>query len=62
MQPNLAVHNANNADIMSPWSAYAVNPSEIMHSVHGMCMQVSWVSLYNIDVPHYTYWPGMHTC
>ena len=38
---------------------YAANHNDVMCGVYHTCMQVSWASLCNIDVPHYTYWPGI---
>ena len=55
MWPDLATCNANSADVMPTCSTHAANPNEIMHGVCNMCAQVSWVSLHNIDMPHYTY-------
>ena len=62
MQPNLAVHNVNSADVMPIWFTCTANPNDVMCGVCNMPMQASQVSLCNIDAPHYTYWPCMHGC
>ena len=62
MWPNLIMCNANSADVMPMWATHTVIPNDIMHSVCDMHAQASWVSLHNIDAPHYIYWPGMHAC
>ena len=62
MQPNLIVHNANSADIMTCGPACLVNPNDIMCGPHNMHVPVSEASLHNNDMSHYIYWPGMHAC
>ena len=55
MQPYLIMCNVNSADVMPMWSTCTAIPNDILHGVHETCVLVSWVSLHNIDVLHYTY-------
>ena len=50
MWHNLALCNADSADIMPMWSTCAANPNDVMSGVHGMCAQASQLSLTHHDL------------
>ena len=41
---------------------HVANPNDVMHSVCNMHTPVSWASLHNIDMPHFTYGAGVYVC
>ena len=52
------MHNVISADVMSYVVIHAMNPNNVMGSLHDMCMLVSC----NYYMPTITYWTGMQAC
>ena len=58
----LFMNYANSHDIMPHVVTSAVNPNDVMSSLHDMLMLASWAYLYNYYAPTITYWTGIKAC